>query len=88
MCSIRIVRAVVMTLALMSVAELAHAVDLYLDLGATGSPVGGSYENFYEGEPNDGGGTGAPDCLRVVASGPWRDLGCDSTLIAVCESGG
>jgi hypothetical protein len=54
--------------------------------GSTGGPVGGSFTNFVSGEPNNAGGTGAVDCLRMIGSGQWRDIGCDSAFTAVCES--
>jgi len=54
--------------------------------GSAGMPVGERFTNFVAGEPNDTGGTGAANCLRMVATGEWRDIGCSSVFRAVCES--
>ena len=54
--------------------------------GSTGGPVGGRFTNFVSGEPNNSGGTGAADCLRLVTTGQWRDVGCDSAFGGLCES--
>jgi glucose/arabinose dehydrogenase len=45
----------------------------------------GAFTNFDTGEPNNTGGTGAADCLRMVTTGRWRDEGCSSPRGAVCE---
>jgi glucose/arabinose dehydrogenase len=55
--------------------------------GRQGAPVGGRFTNFASGEPNDAGGSGVADCLRMTASGLWRDGGCNTTLRPLCESG-
>ena len=55
--------------------------------GRRGAPVAGRYANFASGEPNNTGGTGAADCLRMSGNGRWRDDGCDTSLRPLCESG-
>jgi hypothetical protein len=51
----------------------------------TGAAVAGGFTRFDSGEPNNTGGTGAADCLRMVTTGFWRDEGCDTPRGAVCE---
>jgi hypothetical protein len=53
--------------------------------GLNGGPVGSAYTNFLSDEPNDAPGTNA-DCLRMIAGGGWRDIGCGYTYRGVCES--
>jgi hypothetical protein len=50
---------------------------------ALGAPVAGEYASFVAGEPNDD--PGSADCLRMIAGGGWRDVGCNASYAAVCE---
>ena len=50
---------------------------------STGSSVGGLYENWNGGKPNDYGS--GEDCAEMYTSGVWNDLKCTSTSRYVCE---
>jgi hypothetical protein len=50
---------------------------------AGGSSVGGLYENWNGGEPNNSGGE---DCAEFRTDGLWNDNGCGNTRDLVCES--
>ncbi|MDH3623753.1 MAG: C25 family cysteine peptidase [Myxococcales bacterium] len=48
-----------------------------------GSPVGGLYNNWNSGQPNNWNGT--QDCAEMQSSGGWTDISCTSTRQYVCE---
>lgn|GEM_PF-1792103 len=51
-----------------------------------GSAIAGQYTNWASSEPNDTGGSGSGDCMRLrAADGKWEDYGCDSSAVSVCE---
>ena len=43
-----------------------------------------TWTNWASGEPNNAGGHGQGDCVRLK-EGKWYDLGCDSIRPYVCE---
>ena len=45
--------------------------------------VGGMYNSWQSGEPNDGGGIS--DCAVLSSSGTWRDTDCGGTHQALCR---
>lgn len=49
---------------------------------ANGTAVGGLFENWQGGEPND---DGTEDCLEVQSGGGWNDVGCGNARRFVCE---
>jgi len=50
---------------------------------SVGNPVGGLYNNWNGGEPNDSGGE---DCAEFyLADGFWNDVNCADTKVYLCE---
>ena len=49
---------------------------------STGVPI--TYDNWYEGEPNDFGSE--DDCAVTSVGGEWNDLPCSETKSFVCET--
>ncbi len=53
--------------------------------GDTGGPVGGLYNGWGAGQPNNNA-DGGEACGELDANGSWNDLGCDTFVIGyVCE---
>jgi hypothetical protein len=60
-----------------------HVVEQTAHKNPTSSSSGGdSYTNWDEGEPGTSG-----DCIRVVASGKWRDSKCSDRYAYACKDG-
>ena len=56
---------------------------------SNGSPVGGHYNHWGAGEPND---NGQEDCAAIydhpdwMPANHWADTPCDQNLSSICES--
>lgn len=50
---------------------------------ANGAPVGGAFESWNAGEPNNA--NGVEDCMEVSGAGGWNDVPCTDLRRFVCE---
>lgn len=55
-----------------------NGTQFWQGVGGAGSTVGGGYENWNTGEPNDHGS--GEDCGQFLDNGLWNDLPCGTTL--------